>query len=161
MQARSVEEMNHLIMKLAAIRNSDSQVRLNPEKEGRSLSFGFQLEEGRRPTAMFSIGDQKKINQWFEHLEKTLGSDAKPVARTFGVHRYTEPPKALPPTLTLYLGNENFDLEKLRFPPNIKVVSDFSDYAREKFENKDLLKKLDALAARHTAAVEQTKTPTK
>ena len=81
--------------------------------------------------AVFSLGNQPIIDQWYKHLK--IDKDGK---RVFGVNRYTEPPTAQPPTLTIYTGHRAVDLDKLRLPEHLLVRASIAKVYREKFPDR-------------------------
>lgn len=138
LRVRNAEDINHLIAKLAAILTMNAQVFLRPEKEVGGLGFTTQIQKGNGLGATFSFGNQKRINQWFEHLR-----EVEPRVKKFGVHRLTKPPEALPPTLTLYVGHAAVDLKKLRIPQKIKVISEIPDSYRKQHPDDSTIKAID------------------
>ncbi len=144
MRVRNAEDINHLIAKLAAINVTNAQVCLRPEKEVGALGFTTEIEKGNGLAATFSFGNQKRINQWFEHLP-----EIEPGVKKFGVHRLTKPPEALPPTLTLYVGHAAVDLKKLRIPKQIKVISEIPDFYRKKQPVDPAIKTIDEFVKSH------------
>ncbi|MEP6664556.1 MAG: hypothetical protein ABJC04_12925 [Verrucomicrobiota bacterium] len=142
MRVRNAEDINHLITKLAAIKTTNAQVCLRPEKEVGSLGFITVIEKGNGLAATFSFGNQKRINQWFEHLP-----EIEPGVKKFGVHRLTKPPEALPPTLTLYVGHAAVDLKKIQIPEKIKVISEISDSDRKVQLDDPTIKAIDKFVA--------------
>jgi hypothetical protein len=71
--------------------------------------------------------------------------------RQFGVHRYTETPKAVPPTLTIYAGSALIDLNALEVPAGVEVLADAPDYYRKAREGDAALKAIDDFVAKHKA----------
>ena len=105
-------DLNRLIEKLASIKSELRQIRLSPTAEPRGLGWVTSLPEGNKIAALFSIGDQEQVNQWYRGF---------PGAK-FGVMTFTDVPVAVPPTLTIYVANEKVDLDKLEIPNGVEVV---------------------------------------
>ncbi len=149
-RVHNTKEINQLIEELAAIQVTNAQVCLRPDKEVGPLGFTTHLDKGNNLAVTFSLGNQKRINQWFEHLEKKTNSTSKAeVQRVFGVHHLTEPPPALPPTLTLYVENMAVDLAKLTIPTKLKVVAEISKEYREKGSHTESIRAIEAFIAKH------------
>ena len=144
MKVRNVDDINHLIAKLAAIKVTNAQVCLRPEKEVGALGFTTQIEKGNGLAATFSIGNQKRINQWYERLPKPESGP-----REFGVHRLTKPPEAVPPTLTLYVGHAAVDLKRLSVPTKVNVISEIPEVYRQKQPDDPAIKTIDGFIATH------------
>jgi hypothetical protein len=137
-------QVNHLIAKLAAIKADRIKLLLSPAPEPRVLAFATVLEDGNDAAAVFSIGSQKRTDEWYQHLR-----EVEPGVREFGVHLYHEPPKAQPPTLTLYVGHKAIDLKGLKVPPSVEVSVAVSAAYRSEGKQADLIKAIDDFAARH------------
>jgi hypothetical protein len=110
-QVADVDQVNGLIAKLAEIKFKPVRVYLSPLKEPRGYGWVSSLPEGNDTAVMLSIGDQKRIDEWYRHL---------PEGR-FGVMKFTSVPTAVPPTLTLFVRNKAIDLARLRIPENVEV----------------------------------------
>ena len=145
---RNVDDINHFIEKLAAIKAPKVQILLNPTKEAGALAFTTSVKKGSSVPAIFSIGDQERINHWFEHLDKKNSSGV----REFGVYRLEKPPEALPPTLTLYVGHPAVDLEKLKIPDGVQVVADVSKWFRDEHKDDVTTKLIDDFVAKRPSA---------
>jgi hypothetical protein len=143
-QISGTNDVNHLITKLAAIKNAKAQVLLYPDNEARGLGFTTVLKEGNGAAAVFSIGSQERINQWYQHLK-----EGEPGVRVFGVHRFRKPPEAQPPTLALHVGNEAIDLKALKIPPSVVVKAVVPAADRAKGTNPALVKAIDDFVAEH------------
>lgn len=111
--AKSTDDLNRLIEKLAAIKTEGASVHLALGKEYPAGGFSF-LKPGNGIPAVLALGNQERLNQWYSRLE-----EIEPGVRKFGVHQYTEPPTALPPTLTIYVEHPVVDLSKLVIPEGI------------------------------------------
>lgn len=143
---KDTNHINHLITRLAAIKANRMTLQLSPAPEPRALAFAAVLEEGNGAAAVFSIGSQQRMDQWYQHLR-----EVEPGVREFGVNRYHEPPKAQPPVLTLYVGNKAVDLKGLKIPPSVEVSVAVSAAYRSGGKQADLVRAMDDLAARHRA----------
>lgn len=142
-QVRGTNDVNRLLKKLAAIKHAKVQVLLYPDKEPRGLGFTTVLNEGNGAAAVFSIGSQKRIDQWYQHLE-----EGEPGVRVFGVHRFRKPPEAHPPTLALYVGNQAIDLKALKIPPSVEVTSAVSAAYPAEGKNAALVAAIDDFVAK-------------
>lgn len=143
-QVSGTNDVNHLIAKLAAIKNAKARVLLYPDKEARGLGFTTVLKEGNGAAVVFSIGSQERIDQWYQHLK-----EAEPGVRVFGVHRFHKPPEAQPPTLTLHAGNSAIDLKALKIPPSVEVTAVASAAYRAEGKNAELVSTIDDFVAKH------------
>ena len=93
--AKSTDDLNRILKKLAAVEGKGKAVVLALGKEFPAGGFSF-LRKGNNAAAVLAFGNQTMINAWYTHLREPVG---EPGVKQFGVHRYTEPPKEMPPTL--------------------------------------------------------------
>jgi len=68
--------------------------------------------------AVFSVGSQVLLDQWYGSLPKQPDG-----TRKVGKREYRQPPVASPPLLTLYVGNPAVKLEELKLPGGVQVVA--------------------------------------
>ena len=148
---RGQDDLKQIIQKLVAIRCDVVRIRLDPGKEPSALGFTTVLPKGNDAAAVFAIGSQKIIDQWYLRLP-----EIEPGIRKFGVHRYAECPKALPPTLTLFVRNNAIDLAKLKVPMRIEVSGALSDSYRKEHENDPLVNAIDKFIFAHRKEQEAT-----
>jgi len=144
MRVKSTEDVQHLIDLLVKIKGSPVQIFLDPRDEPSGLGFTTTLPEGNGIGAMFSIGSQKQIDQWYGHLE-----EAKPGVRKFGGYRLQQPPGARPPTLTLYVGNDAVDLATLRIPAKVEARAGYNDKYREEHKDDKVLQEIEKFVKEH------------
>jgi hypothetical protein len=111
-EVKTIEDVNRLIQKLAAVKTDLKQLRLSHLKEPRGLGWVTSLPEGNDTSVVFSIGDQSRIDQWFGHVRKP-----------FGKMEFLAVPVAVPPTITIFVQNNVIDLDGLRIPDGIVVES--------------------------------------
>jgi hypothetical protein len=109
-EIKSTDDLNRLIAKLAAIKTDLRQIRLSYLKEPDGLGWVTQVPERNGIPVIFSIGDQVRIDQWYRRVRKP-----------FGVMEFTAAPVAVPPTLTIFAGNEAVKLKELQIPEGIDV----------------------------------------
>jgi hypothetical protein len=141
---QSSEESSSIIESLTKIRSDAIQIQLNPGNEPHAIGFTTVLPEENDIAAVFSIGSQNLIDPWFQRLP-----EPEPGIRTFGVHRFTECPKAMPPTLTLYVGHPAIDLNKLDIPANVKVIAEMSDSYREGHKDDATIQDIEQFVTQH------------
>ena len=110
LEIKSTDDLNRLIEKLAAIKSDLRQIRLSHLKEPDALGWVTHVPQGNGIPVIFSIGDQARIDEWFERVRKP-----------FGVMEFTATPEAVPPTLTIFVQNESIELDKLEIPDGIDV----------------------------------------
>jgi len=146
--AKNTDDLNRLIKKLAATKAKGMTVQLSLGKEFPAGGFAF-LKPGNGIPAVVAFGNQVTINQWYSHLE-----EIEPGVRKFGVHRYTEPPKAMPPMLTIYVEHAEVDLARLEIPAAVNVAASVSKAEREKRQDDEALKAIDRLLERRQRASE-------
>jgi hypothetical protein len=181
-KAASVDEINHLIRKLSAIKADHVQLAIKfdePENANEHYPCDVQFSIGNQSlidiwfeglelaikvdepdntnepypsNVQSSIGNQSLIDIWFEGLECDEAG-----ARVWGVHRPTEPPKATPPTLTLTMGAEGVELDKLEVPPKVEVVASVADAYRSAYQGSETLKAVDRFVAKHAAKNQSTR----
>lgn len=114
LEAQSVEDVNRLIAKLAAVKSDLKEIRLCAMKEPVGLGWVTSVPEGNQIPVMFSIGDQTRLDQWYAHVRKP-----------FGVMEFEACPIAVPPTLTLFVQNPIIDLQRLVIPKEIRVLEGY------------------------------------
>lgn len=112
MSPGDMDGLNALLEKLAEIEGDTRRVVLSAKAEPRALGFTTVLEKNNGVPAVFALGSQKRLNEWYNRL---------PPGGEFGVHRFDEAPEALPPTLTIYVGHALVNLDQLRIPLTIDV----------------------------------------
>ncbi len=152
---REHDDLKKIIQKLATIRCDCVRITLDPGKEPGALGFTTVLPKGNGTAAVFAIGSQKIIDAWYLRLP-----EMEPGVRKFGVLRYTECPKALPPTLTLFVGNSAIDLGNLEVPTHVEVRGAVSDSYRKEHAKDPLVSAIDAFVAGHREKQEATSKPT-
>jgi hypothetical protein len=138
------EDAASILEKFNGIVSNAVEVVLKPEKEARSFGFTTRLREGNNTAAVFSIGWQKRVREWYARLPET-----EPGIREFGVHRYTECPTASPPTMTLYVGHSSINLDTLKIPARVKVRVQIRDWYREEHEGDPVFEAIEKFAAEH------------
>jgi len=138
---RSTADINHLIERLAAIKADCVRLELAVnEKPTREESPGATTLR-----ANFAVGDQCMLDSWFENLPCDDTG-----AAVFGVNRYTEPPKACPPTLALMVGPDAADdLAQLRIPARVQVTARVPEWYRAEHEGSPTIKLIDQFVAAH------------
>jgi hypothetical protein len=146
--AKNTDDFNRLIKKLADTKAKGMAVQLSLGKEFPAGGFAF-LKPGNGIPAVVAFGNQVKINQWYSHLEQI-----EPGVRKWGVHRFTAPPKAMPPTLTIYVEHPAVDLARLEIPAAVSVAASVSKEEREKRQDDEALKAIDQLLERRQRATE-------
>jgi hypothetical protein len=103
-------ELNGLIERLAAIKTDLHQIHLSYAKEPAALGWVTILPKGNNIPAIFSIGNQKRIDEWYKQVRKP-----------FGQIEFTAAPVAIPPTLTIFVQNDSVKLDDLKIPSEIEV----------------------------------------
>ena len=88
---------------------------------GEGRSHGSLVPSTNTPPVVFSIGSQTIIDEWFRRLSVDATG-----ARVFGVHSYSQPPSAAPPTLTLHVGSDAVNLSRLPIPARFELVAQVS-----------------------------------
>jgi len=134
-EIKSTDDLNRLIAKLAAIKTELRQIRLCSRKEPRGLGWVTTVPEGNGIAAIFSIGNQKYIDEWYKQLgvaidkhdfsaglvEGVVASISVRSARRFGKMTFLSAPIAIPPTLTVFVQNELVELNELKIPAGMDV----------------------------------------
>jgi len=106
----TTDDINRLIEKLAAIKSEVCQVRLSHLKEPKGLGWTLSMPEGNGIPVIYSMGDQARVDEWYKHVRKP-----------FGVMEFLDTPVAVPPTLTIFVGNEAVNLDELKIPEGVMV----------------------------------------
>jgi hypothetical protein len=150
---QSSQDVNRLLTRLAAIQAPQVCLILSPEPEPRGLGFTTVLGRSNGVAAVFALGSQRRIDEWYQRLAESVTGE-----RQFGVHKLTAPPKALPPTLTLYVGQPVVDLQTLAVPARIEVTTNRSAQ-RADAPTEARIEAIAAFLARRLPAPGATKTP--
>jgi hypothetical protein len=145
LRTTTADELNGLVAKLSRIDAKTLNVVLSPERSDPPTVIWPAKEPAT--TAVFSIGSQPVLDRWFKRL---------PNGR-FGKQVYTEPPKAHPPTLTIYAGHPAVDLSKVRVPMNVDVTAGVKDARRAELKGDPVLEAIDRFVAEHQALREVAK----
>ncbi|MFK7909771.1 MAG: hypothetical protein AB8F34_04130, partial [Akkermansiaceae bacterium] len=119
-QIKSTDEMNRLIAKFAAIKADRKCVHLSINKEPDGLGFTTRVPKGNAIPALFTIGDQATLDQWYKNLNVKAPFES-PGEKSFGVMKLKEAPVATPPILTIFVQNEAVKLDELRIPKGVEV----------------------------------------
>lgn len=114
-QAGNMQEVNRLIARFAKIESAGLQVRLSLGKEPRGFGWVSQLEAGNNTPILFSMGNQKRLDEWFKRLPEGK----------FGVMQFEKAPVAVPPTLTLFVQNQAIDVRRLVIPAHVQVSAGY------------------------------------
>lgn len=146
--AKNTDDLNRLIKKLAATKARGATVELALGKEFPAGGFAF-LKPGNGIPAVVAFGNQVKINEWYSHLEQI-----EPGVRKWGVHRFTEPPQARAPTLTIYVEHPAVDLARLEIPAAVQVLGSVSKEDREQRKGDEAIQGIDRLLERRQRAAE-------
>jgi hypothetical protein len=141
----NTDDANRLIRQLAKIPRK-VELKLNPGREPGALGFMSALKAMNGHAALFSLGNQKRIDEWFARLPQDEHG-----VRTFGIQRHTNAPVALAPTLTFYVSSGRIELEKLEIPGRVNVTADISEAARQTNANHSVIKSIDEFVARRRA----------
>ena len=110
-RVKSIDDVNRLIAKLADVDAANTRIHLSPLKEPSALGFVTVLPQRNRIPVIFSIGDQSAIDRWYERVEKP-----------FGKMEFVDTPVAVPPTLTIFVGHDQIELDQLKIPPGLTVL---------------------------------------
>jgi len=124
-EVTSTDDVNRLIEKLADVQCELRVIRLSYLKEPVSLGWVTNLPEGNNTAVIFSIGDQARIDQWYQRVRKP-----------FGVMEFLAAPVAVPPTLTIFVQNEAIDLDALKIPDGITVEGGYVPTVFHRFNTK-------------------------
>lgn len=149
MDVRNGKDVQHLIDQMKKVKTLKRQILLNPHCEAGSLAFASRLKEGSGIGAVFQVGSQSRLDQWYEHL-----TEIRPGVKVFGVHEYQKVAEAQPPTLVLYVQHPAVDLDKLQIPTTVQVSTDIDLHFRKDEANRDLIQRLEEFATRHKARQE-------
>lgn len=90
------------------------EIRLSPLAEPAGFGWVSSFEKGNNLPAVFSFGNQQDLDQWYDGFIKPKGGK-------FGQMEFEKAPIAVPPTLTIFVGNEVVDVKQLRIPAGVHV----------------------------------------
>lgn len=93
---------------------AEPEIRLCPTAEPAGFGWVSEFEAENRIPAVFTIGDQHRIDQWYQQFIAPRGNQ-------FGVMIFADVPVAVPPTLTIFVGHEAVRLDELEIPSGVKV----------------------------------------
>jgi hypothetical protein len=143
-ETASTDDVNRLIKKLAATKSAVREIRLSYLREPAGLGWTNRLPDGNHITAIFSIGDQARIDEWYKHVRKP-----------FGVMKFTAAPVAIPPTLTIFVQNDLVKLDELKVPDGIKVTSGYVPTVFHRFNTKDEKKREEAAGKKSAQEIKE------
>lgn len=149
MNVRDARDVQHLIDQMKKVKTLKRRIALHPGREANIVSYTKFVKAGNEIGAVFQIGSQARLDQWYEHL-----AEVRPGVKVFGVHEYEKAPEAQPPTLILYVQHPTIDLDKLEIPTTIQVTTDIDLHFRKDDANRELIARLEQFAARHRARQE-------
>lgn len=109
--AKCSADVQAIIDSFAAIKVRGKQVRLSALEEPANLGWVSRIPEGRKIPVLFTTGDQSTVDSWY-----------KLVRKPFGQIEFTAVPVAIPPTLTIFVGNPTVKLRELKIPSEVEVV---------------------------------------
>lgn len=138
-------DAQRLINAFAKIKSDNLIIRLAAEK---GPIDPFARKRSRLSGFEFAIGDQNVVDAWFKRLQ-----EGEPGIRKFGIHRLKKPHSAVPPSLTLYVENEQVSLDRLVIPLHVDLDTQFGLDAGWKAN--DGTKKWDPPPEEIVAVVEQ------
>ena len=139
MEVESTNDLNRLITNLSKVEGKLRQIRLFNGKAPGSLGWVTNAPKNNSIPVIFSIGDQKRIDEWYGRVRKP-----------FGVMEFLDTPVAVPPTLTLFVQNPKVKLSELKIPDNITVEQGYVPTVFHKSNTKrerDAAKQLRAIPA--------------
>ncbi len=131
----STDDLNRLLEKLAATKSEVRQVRLSCLKEPAGLGWVTRVPKDNNIAAVFSLGDQAQIDEWYKRVRKP-----------FGKMEFIAAPVAVPPTLTIFVQNEAVNLEKLKIPAGIIATSGYVPTVFHYSNTKDEVKRKEEAA---------------
>ena len=115
----SAADVQHVLRLLEAVEAETVRVFLAP---GAPRPHSALAPQSSAAPVVFSIGSQVVIDRWYNNLSRGANG-----ARVWGVHRFTRPPSAAPPTLTLYVGSDAIDLSTLSIPDRFEIAEEISE----------------------------------
>ena len=103
-EVEDTAEINRLIERMAAIASKRHVVVISAGEP--------PTHEKVRVAAEFSIGSQRRLDEWYDQL---------PADKQFGAQKIDKRPSAAPPHLTIYVEHEAVDLDRLEVPKEVDV----------------------------------------
>jgi len=152
MNVQTPQDVDRLIQKLAQVKARPLRLALSPTHEGTSIGFVRTMRGGKDIGAVFSIGSQKVLDEWFQRMSKSESGK-----RILGRGGYTKRPTAQPPTLTLYVANDAVDLGALLVPAGIDVSALMPKKSRAKHPDDPLVREIKAFIENHKALQREAK----
>ena len=107
------DDLNAVLQLFGAIASEELTVRLAPLEEPTHFGWVGRFPAGNNIAAMFSIGNQQQIDQWYAQLR----------GGKLGLMEFEKAPVAVPPTLTIFVRNKAVDLDRLVIPKHIRVIA--------------------------------------
>jgi hypothetical protein len=130
------------------------EIRLSPLAEPSGYGWVSKFEKGNKLPAVFSLGNQQELELWYDNF-------IKPMNGRFGQMEFEKTPVAVPPTLTIFVGNEVVDLKKLRIPQGVHIsIGDLPTLWHESnlIERKPKKSEVDVAAAEEAKLSEKERT---
>ncbi len=109
--AKTNEEAQAIVDAFAAIKARGKQVRLSAQQEPTNIGWVSRIPGGRKIPMLFTTGDQSTVDEWYKHVRKP-----------FGQIEFAAVPVAVPPTLTIFVGNPTVKLRELKIPRDVEVI---------------------------------------
>jgi len=144
MNVQRNEDVRHLIDRMRKVKSLRRQIVLHPGSQAEPIPLTKRRLTDAGIGAVFQIGSQARINQWYEHL-----AEVRPGVKGFGRLEYEKPPEARPPTLVLYVQHPAVNLDKLQVPPTIQVTCEIDQNFRKDEANRELVDQIEQFVARH------------
>lgn len=137
-------DLPQIIEQFTAIKAQGLRVMLVPAAAGAP-----GVKSDQPVAAVLATGSQALMDKWYRHLREEIDEKGRKT-RVWGQHRYTSVPKAMAPTLWIYVEHPHIDVSKLEFPVEVNVIAEVPKEEAAKRDGDDkTLKAIEQVVAAH------------
>ena len=143
-KADTQEKVQHLVELFAKIEHKWLVIRLEADSPQESTVQPRQRKDVDY-RIVFWLGNQKLVDQWHaqELVALATRGSLKELAKT------NSPPQATPPTMNIYVGDGEIDLDRLDIPLRVDVVAGVYDNHRKDPAKAKIVEAIDFVSKRH------------
>jgi hypothetical protein len=150
-RAKQPEQVQEIVESFAQLEASAPLLILDPRREPPSGTMGL-IRTNNNVAAVFSIGSQKIVDDWYRQLPKDPSGNRKS-----GKETYAKPPVARGPRLILYVAGPAVVLSQIKLPLRVNVIAPIADSLRKEHANDPVLQKIDLFVLEHSTKQEAAK----
>jgi hypothetical protein len=150
-RAERTEEVQDILESFANLEAGAPLLILDPRRKAPPGTMSL-LRTNSNVVAIFSIGSQKIVDDWYRQLPKGPAGDRK-----FGKNTYAKPPVASGSRLTLFAGHPAVVLSRIKLPLRVNIIASVADSFRKEHKSDPVLQQIDLFVLEHKAKQEAAK----